>query len=162
METLLDRAVDPAPEGADPQDIYGDIFLRSDLSGLRGTSGTTGEPDVTRALLDGLSGITVRANVWDTVAVSLEGNPQQGRSVADLAAMARGAISLAREHVDPSDVEMATLAELAKVQSATYALKIDLALPMNDIFDRLHFPCPGAQDAGPPADRAGSASRAPR
>ena len=162
MESLLDRAVDPPPEGADPQDIYGDVFMRSDLSDFRGSANGPSSPDVMRAIVDGLNDVTVRANVWDTVAVSIEGQPQRGRSVADLAAMARGAISLAREQLDPSDVELATLAELAKVNGADDALKIDLALPMNDIFDKLHFPCPGAQGQGQAAGQSGSASRNPR
>ena len=153
MPKLVDRALDPAPESADPQDIYGDVFMRSDLSDLRG-SGERGNPDVMSAILDGLSGVTVRANVWDTVALSVEGKPQPGRSVNDLAGMARGAIALAREQLDPSDVELATLAELAKVSGSGEALNIELALPMNDIFDKLHFPCPAGEQ--------GSASRVPR
>jgi hypothetical protein len=156
MERLVDRALDPPPAGADPQDVYGDLFYRTDLGSLRASSGGSTEPDVVRAILDGLSGVTVRANVWDTVSVSLEGSPQGGRSVADLAGMARGAIALARENLDPGNVELATLLDLAKVQGSADALSIDLALPMNDIFDKLHFPCPGASDAGA---REGSASR---
>jgi hypothetical protein len=81
MDKLLDRALDPAPEGADPQDVYGDVFMRSDLSDLRGR-GEGANPDVMRAILEGLSGVTVRANVWDTVAVSVEGKPQPGRDDA--------------------------------------------------------------------------------
>jgi hypothetical protein len=153
MDKLVDRALDPAPEGADPQDVYGDLFMRSDLSDLRGR-GEGANPDVMRAILEGLSGVTVRANVWDSVAVSVEGKPQPGRSVNDLAGMARGAIALAREQLEPSDVELATLAELAKVSGSGEALNIDLALPMNDIFDKLHFPCPAAEQA--------SASHVPR
>jgi hypothetical protein len=152
MDTLLDRALDPAPPGADPQDIYGDVFMRSDLSTLRdrdGLDGATARPDAMRAIVDGLSGITVRANVWDLVAVSLEGKPQAGHRVADLAGMARGAISLAKEQLDPSDVELATLAGLAKVTSSKDALNIDLALPVNDLFDKLHFPCPGPETRPP-------------
>jgi len=152
MDKLLDRALDPAPEGADPQDVYGDVFMRSDLSDLRGR-GEGANPDLMGAVLEGLSGVTVRANVWDTVALSVEGKPQPGRSVNDLAGMARGAIALARERLDPSNVELATLAELAKVSGSGEALNIELALPMNDIFDKLHFPCP--------ADGQGSASRDP-
>lgn len=148
MEALLDRALDPAPTAADPEDIYGDVFMRTDLSDLRASGDGAATPDAVRALLDGLSGVTVRANVWDTVALSVEGKPQAGRSVGDLAAMARGAISLVRDQLDPGEVELATLAELAKVSSAKDALNIDLALPVNDLFDKLHFPCPGATGEG--------------
>jgi hypothetical protein len=152
MDKLLDRALDPAPEGADPQDVYGDLFMRSDLSNLRGR-GEGANPDVMGAILEGLSGVTVRANVWDMVALSVEGKPQPGRSVNDLSGMARGAIALAREQLDPSNVELATLAELAKVSGSGDSLNVELALPMNDIFDKLHFPCP--------APEQGSASRDP-
>lgn len=148
MDKLLDRALDPAPENGDPQDVYGDVFMRSDLSDLRG-SGERGNPGVMSAILDGLSGVTVRANVWDTVALSVEGKPQPGRSVNDLAGMARGAIALAREQVDPSNVELATLAELAKVSGSGEALNVDLALPMNDLFEKLHFPCPAREPESP-------------
>ena len=157
MERLVDRALDPPPQGADPNDVYGDVFMRSDLTDLRRSAG--GSSDPVQAMLDGLSGVTVRANVWDMVALSIEGKPQAGRSVADLAAMARGAISLAREQLDPSEVELATLAELAKVTGSGEAVNIDLALPMNDIFDKLHFPCPGAQGTAQAQDQSGSASR---
>ncbi len=155
MDRLLDRALDPAPPGADPQDVYGDVFLRSDVSNLRdhdGPDGATATPDAMRAIVDSLSGITVRANVWDLVAVSVEGKPQAGHSVADLAGMANGAISLAREQLDPSDVELATLADLAKVTSSKDALTVDLALPVNDVFDKLHFPCPGPEARAPEPD----------
>lgn len=148
IEKLIDRALDPPESKMDPQDIYGDLFVRSDLTTVKeraAASGGTETRDAMQAILDGLNGMTVRANVWDSVALSLEGTPKDGQSVRDLARMARGAISLAREQVDPNDVELATLAELAKVESSKTALNIDLALPAADLFDRLHFPCPGKQ-----------------
>jgi len=156
IEPLLDRALDPAPAAADPQDVYGDVFVRTDLTGLydsdpRGDGAATS--DAMRTLLEGLSGVVVRANVWDLVALSVEGKPRAGRNVADLARMARGAISLAKEQLDPGDVELAALAELAKVADSKDGLQIDLALPASDLFEKLHFPCPGAQ---PPETRASS------
>jgi hypothetical protein len=150
MERLVDRAIDPAPEGADPEDIYGDIFVRTDLAGRSARANAT----MLDAVLAGLNGVTVRANVWDMVALSVEGTPQAGRSVTDLAALARAALSVARQQLDPNDVELATLADLAKVSSSDGALKLDLALPMNDVFDKLHFPCPGAKKV----EQAGGAS----
>lgn len=151
MESLLDRALDPPAGNADGQDVYGDIFVRTDLSAARGPdarSGRTQDRDAMQAILDGLSGVTLRANVWDSVALSLEGKPKDGKSVGDLARMARGAIALAKEQLDPNDVEVGTLAELAKVASSKDGLNIDLALPANDLFDKLHFPCPGREDPG--------------
>jgi hypothetical protein len=73
--------------------------------------------------------------------------------------MARGAISLVRDQLDPGEVELATLAELAKVSSSTDALNVDLALPVSDLFDKLHFPCPGATDPAQRAGEGGTASR---
>ncbi len=86
----------------------------------------------------------------DVVALSLEGKPQAGRDPSDLARIARGAISLVRKQLDPSDVELATLASLAKVDSSKDGLQIDLALPAGDLFDKLRIPCPGAE---PPEKR---------
>jgi hypothetical protein len=154
MEMLLDRALDPPPAGSDPQDLYGDLFVHTDLTGLYGPGspgGASSGSDPMRAILEGLSGVTARANVWDMVALSLEGKPQPGRDPRDLARMARGAISLVKEQLDPSDVELAALASLAKVDSSKDGLQIDLALPAGDLFDKLHFPCPGAQQAEGPA-----------
>jgi len=149
MDAMLDRALDPPAAGTDSGDIYGDIFMRSDLSSFQ-SEGKRGsdQRDAMQAILDGMKGMTVRANVWDSVALSVEGKPKDGKSVGDLARMARGAISLAREQLDPSDVELSTLAELAKVAGSKDALNVDLALPANDLFDKLHFPCPGQEDPG--------------
>jgi len=143
MEPLLDRVLDPPPAGADPQDVFGDLFVHADLKALRDSS-TAGGSDPMGAILEGLSDVTVRANVWEMVALSLEGKPQSGRDPRDLARIARGAISLAKEQLDPSDVELAALASLARVDNSKDGLQIDLALPANDLFDKLHFPCPGA------------------
>src|SRR5438067_1820864 len=38
MSSLLDRALDPGPEGIDPQDVYGDVFMRADLAESREVS----------------------------------------------------------------------------------------------------------------------------
>src|SRR5205085_5170165 len=73
IDRLIDRAVDPPPAGADPQDIYGDVFLRSDLSEIRDSQGPRTAAD---ALLRQLAQVTARANVWDSVALSIEGKPQ--------------------------------------------------------------------------------------
>jgi hypothetical protein len=149
IEKLVDRALDTSASKVDPQDIYGDLFVRSDLSSIKersaSGSGGTQTRDAMDAILEGLSGVTLRANVWDSVALSVEGKPKDGQRVSDLARMARGAISLAQEQVDPNDVELATLAELAKVTQSKDALNIDLAVPAADLFDKLHLPCPGKE-----------------
>jgi hypothetical protein len=139
---LVDRALAPTPPAAE-EDIYGDLFLRTDLAPFR--QGQASEP--LRALVDGLSGLTVRANVWDSVALTLSGTPQAGRNVRDLAQMARGAISLVKNQLDDDAVEYRALADLASVGDNPDKLEINLALPAQDLFDKLHFPCPG-RDGG--------------
>jgi hypothetical protein len=93
----------------------------------------------------------LRANVWDSVALSIEGDPASGKTAAELARMARGAISLARTQLDSDDSELSALADLANVSFDPKQLRVDLALPAADLLQRLHFPCPGKEktrDAG--------------
>jgi hypothetical protein len=139
---LIDRALQPTPDEAQDE-IYGDLYLRSDLQQLR-----QGASPAVQPLLDGLSGMTLRANVWDSVALSFEGSPASGKDAEELARIARGAVQLAKSQLDEDQVELQTLADLAKVRTQAGKLQLDLALPANDLFDRLHFPCPGMADAG--------------
>jgi hypothetical protein len=139
---LIDRALMPVPADAQQQ-VYGEIFLKSDLAPLR-TEETA--PQI-RALLDELDGVTLRANVWDSMAVTLEGRPRPGRNVRDLAQIARGAMTFLRGQLDEDQIELQALADLAKVSPESGQLEIELALPASDLFDRLHFPCPG-RDGG--------------
>lgn len=152
-ESLVDRALDPPPADANPDDLYGDLYLRDDLAGLRAAKSqgalSPGETDVLSGLVDSLAGVTVRANVWDQVALSVEGAPQQGGKLRDLVQMSRGALSVAKGQVPEDDVRLQTLAELARVADEDGKVKIDLVLPADDLFERLHLPCPGA-DGGMP------------
>ena len=140
IDAMLDRALDP-PTGGDPAEVYGDVYVRSDLSGVRAAAGR--ENESVQALLDQLAGVTVRANVWDSVALTVEGKPRGGMSAQELARMARGAIALVRKQIAQDDVEVAALAELAKVEAGKDGLQVDLALPAKDLFERLKIPCPG-------------------
>lgn len=139
---LIDRALSPTPADAGDQ-LYGDVYLRSDLSGLRSEAT---QPEV-QALLQNLDGVTLRANVWDSVALTLEGAPRAGRDAQDLARMAKAAIAVVKSQVPEDDVEMQTLADLASVSTESGKLQMDLALPAQDLFDRFKFPCEG-RDAG--------------
>src|SRR6185436_5806513 len=134
-KALVDRALAPTPAGASDE-LYGDVFMKTDLAGMRGQDA----PPEVKALIDGLDGLTLRANVWDSVALSLEGAPHAGRDVRDLAQMAQGAVSLVKNQLDEDQVEFQTLAELAKVSGEGSNLQVDLAVPANDLFDRFHFP----------------------
>ena len=140
---LLDRSLAPTPANASDQ-LYGDIYARSDLAPYRAADA----PAEVRALLDGLDGLTLRANVWDSVALSVEGQPSAGHDARDLMQMARGAIALAKGQLDEDQVELQTLAGFAKVSSESGKLELNLALPAQDLFDKLHLPCPG-RDGGP-------------
>jgi hypothetical protein len=135
-EALIDRAYTPIPAGA-ADEIYGDLFFRSGAAQLRQANPA---PEMQR-LLDALDDVTVRANVWDSVALTVEGNPKSRRDARELAQMARGAIALVRSQLDEEDVELQTLADLAQVSTRGDRLEVNLALPAQDIFERLHFPC---------------------
>ena len=140
---LIDRSLTPTPASASDE-LYGDVFARSDLAPFR----TAEAPPEVRALLDGLDGLTLRANVWDSVALTVEGTPSKGHDARDLMQMAKGAVALAKGQLDEDQVELQTLAELAKVSTETGKLELNLALPVQDLFDRMHLPCPG-RDGGP-------------
>src|SRR5206468_10125732 len=124
-----DRALAPPPPDAAEQ-LYGDVYLRTDLAPFR----VQDAPPEIRTLVDNLDGLTFRANVWDSVAVSVEGSPRAGRSVADLQQMAKGAVSVLKGQIDEDQVELQTLAELAKVSTDSGKLQIDLAVPAQDLF----------------------------
>ena len=142
---LLDRALAPTPDSAQDE-IYGDLYMRSDLASLH----TDSTPAALKPLVDGLSGLTVRANVWDSVALSIEGSPVSGKDANDLAQMARGAVELFKSQLDDDQVELQALTELAKVSTGSGKLEMNLAVPVADLFDKLHIPCPGMADAGTP------------
>jgi len=138
---LIDRALAPAPAG---DELYGDVFMRSDLASFRAA---TDAPPAFHAIVDGLDGITLRANVWDSVALTLEAAPRSGRSANEIAQMALGAMALVKGQLDEDQVELQTLAEMAKVSTEGGKLEVNLVLPAQDLFDRFQFPCE-KRDAG--------------
>jgi hypothetical protein len=142
-EGLVDRALDGAPPQDAEQELYGEIYARTDLGELKQEA--SGQGDLYAALVKQLDSVTLRANVWDQVAVTLDGQPSGGGSAGELAAMARGLLSLARSQIGEDDVELRALAELAQVRAEDGKLSLDLAMPVNDLFDKLHLPCPGRQ-----------------
>jgi hypothetical protein len=140
---LIDRALTPTPANAGEQ-LYGDVFMRSDLASFRDA---TDAPPAIHAMVDGLDGITLRANVWDSVALTLEAAPRSGRSANEIAQMALGAMALVKGQLDEDQVELQTLAEMAKVSTEGGKLEVNLVMPAQDLFDRFHFPCE-KRDAG--------------
>lgn len=140
-DDLVDRALSPPPSQEAAGEVYGDLFMRADLTQLRSTAST--EPDALRSLLDSLDGVTVRANVWDSVALSLEGAPHGRQDARELAQLARGAISLVESQLGDDEVELRALADLAQVSARGDKLEMNLAVPAKDLLERLHLPCPG-------------------
>jgi len=152
-EALVDRALDTRPDEDAVEDAYGDVFYRMGNTTLsRVLSEMHGSDDeMFRNLLSSLSGLTVRANVWDAVALSLEAQPSSGVRAYDLSRMARAAIRLARTQIANDDVELQALADLANVVDRKDQLEVQLAVPAKDLFEKLHFPCPGrSRDGGTP------------
>ena len=152
-EALVDRALSPPPAGDAAGELYGDLYLHSDLSDLQG-QGAGAPPGPLGEIVRALSSATVRANVWDEVALSLDGAPAAGQSAQALAQLASGALSLAKSQIAGDDVEMQTLSRLARVSSAGGRLHVELVLPAEQLISQLHLPC--AEDA------AGSTDPAPR
>ena len=120
-EALVDRALSPEPTSAAAGEIYGDVYVRSDLSVLRSEGGAA-LPGPFDGLVHALSGATVRANVWDEVALTLDGAPAAGQSAQTLAQLASGALALAKSQIGGDDVELQTLSQLAKVSGEGGAL----------------------------------------
>ena len=151
-EGLVDRALDGEAGPDASQELYGDLYARTDLSNLRAklAADGSGEADVFSTLVKQLDGVTLRANVWDQVALSVDGVPADNGNASDLSKMARAAIALAKTQIGEDDVELRTLADLAQVRSEGGKLKLDLAMSVDDLFTKLHLPCPGRDGAKPP------------
>ena len=82
------------------------------------------------------------------MALSVEGDPSNKKELHQLVRMAKGAVSLGKDQIARDDVELQALASFANVIDENGKLKIDLALPADDLFDKLRLPCPGRADTG--------------
>lgn len=154
MNAMIDRVLDPAPADAATADVYGDVYFRSDMQGFRtelGENAQEGQNRVLDSIFERLDGVTLRANVWDSVALTLDGAPRNGQSIEGLASVIRGALSVAKNQIDSDDVRLSVLSELAKVDTDDKGIKLNLAVPVADLFDKFHFPCP-AKDPKPPEE----------
>ena len=92
---LIDRVIDPPPADQVTTDVYGDVYFRSDMSTLQqglNRNRDAGENQVLDSILERLDGVTLRANVWDSVALTLDGAPRNGQSIEGLASVIRGAL----------------------------------------------------------------------
>jgi hypothetical protein len=148
-EALVDRALDSPAPGASAEALESDLYGRTDLQALRaGAAAEVGERDLVRPVLDSLSQLTVRANVWDEVALSIDGTPAatgSGRLEA-LASLARLSVQTGQAQLS-DDPEWSTLLEQARVAVKDGHLQLDLAIPADSLFERLQLPCPG-RDGG--------------
>jgi hypothetical protein len=141
MNSLIDKALDPPPSGADADDVYGDIYMRIDPSDASTGHSSNRFDTLLNAVLAQASGLTLRANVWDSVALTMEADPSQGTSPSDLAATTNAAIALARDSVDGEDVALSTYADLAKVQVQNGKLNVNVALPTDKLVEELNGVC---------------------
>jgi hypothetical protein len=144
-ERLVDQSIDPAPEGApEPDDeLYGDLYLRTDLRSLRDPKDqeARGDPELLTQLVDGLGGLTLRANVWDEVALTIDAPFRSGSDVAALSSLARLGLEAGRTELAEDPVWQALLAR-SSVSTANRQLHVELALPTEQLFSRLQLPCP--------------------
>lgn len=148
-ERLVDRALDTQPNAQTSEALESDLYARTNLQALRdGLAKDTTNQSVT-PILDGLGGLTLRANVWDDVALSLDGTarPNQGTGqLESLAAMARLSVEAGKLEL-AEDPAWSALLDQAKVDVRGGHLQIDLALPANELFEHFNLPCVG-RDAG--------------
>jgi ATPase subunit of ABC transporter with duplicated ATPase domains len=68
-------------------------------------------------------------------------------ALLDRPAHPSGAVALVKGRLDEDQVELQTLADLAKVSTEGGKIELNLALPAQDLFERFHFPCEG-RDGG--------------
>jgi hypothetical protein len=149
-EGLVDRALDTPDSPQSREVLESDLYTRTDLAALRDgvAQASTGGGASIAPILQGLGGLTLKANVWDDVAVSLDGTPRAGEKghLEDLAALARFSVEASKLSAS-EDAAWTALLEKATVDVRGGHLQIDLALPAEALFERLQLPCAG-RDGG--------------
>jgi hypothetical protein len=145
-QALVDRALQPTPPQAARDALESDVYTHTDLSALRSAVGELG-PGLA-PVVNGLDGITLRANVWDQVALSIDATPRADskRQLETFASLARLSVEASQSQL-ADDPKWSALLDQANVRTAGGHLQVDLALPADALFDRLQLPCRGA-DAG--------------
>lgn len=141
IKTLIDRATDAPPADADPGDIYGDMYWRMDTSDMGQTPGADMTETMIDAALAQLTNVRIRANVWDSVALSAEARPSENQTAQDAATSLQGVLGLVRSQINENDVETSTFAELAQVSSDGARVHMNLALPADMLADKLNNMC---------------------
>jgi hypothetical protein len=148
-EALVDRALDTPESPQSSEVLESDLYTRTDLAALRNGAAQDSSADGQLApILQGLGGLTLKANVWDDVALSLDGTPKAGEKshLEELAALARFSVE-AGKLSSSEDPAWTALLEKATVDVRGGHLQIDLALPAEALFERLQLPCVG-RDGG--------------
>lgn len=148
IEALVDQALSAPPPGSSSEDIYGDIYMRSGVD----------EPDpkhppgdaverMLNAALSQASNVTMRANVWDSVALSVDAEPRPGQSADDLAATTNAALALVKDSIDSEDVQLTAYTDLAKIKAENGKLQVNLALPTDKLVEQLNGICKRQKEA---------------
>jgi len=148
-EALVDRALDTPESPQSSEVLESDLYTRTDLASLRdGLAQDSSDDRQIAPILRGLGGLTLKANVWDDVALSLDGTPRAGEKshLEDLAAMARFSVEAGKLSA-AEDPAWSALLEKANVGVRGGHLQLDLALPAEALFERLQLPCVG-RDGG--------------
>jgi hypothetical protein len=146
IQGLVDQALDAPSNGDGADDIYGDIFMRTNPSGFAPPANPSSTGALINAALSKAQTATMRANVWDSVALTVDAVPEQGTSAGDLAAAANAALATARSVVDDEDIPLSTYAELAKVAAQNDQMHVDLALPTDELVTQLNGICQRDQE----------------
>jgi hypothetical protein len=145
IRKLIDQATDPPPAGADPGDIYGDMYWRLETSDLGPTPNASTAETLVDAALKQLTNVRIRANVGESVALSAEARPGGDQTAQDAATSIQGVLGAIRSQINENDVELSTFAELAQVSSDGGRVYLNLALPPDMLADKLNRICAESQ-----------------
>jgi hypothetical protein len=144
IEAMIDQALSVPPAGATADDVYGDIYMHSGLEHAREPGSPVAQDALGKlmnAALEQTSNVTLRANIWDSVALSMDAVPTDGQSAEDLAATANAALALAKTSVDPENIRLTAYTDLAKVQAQDGRLQVNVALPTDQLVEEMNSFC---------------------
>jgi hypothetical protein len=145
---LIDRALAPVPQSTSADPLESDLYTRTDLSALRAAAAQEPAGSPLSEVTEGLEQVTLRANVWDQVALSIDATPKGGGKdgLSQLARLSELALQAGQTQM-ADDPAWSALLDQSKVNTAKGHLLLDVALPAEALFDRLQLPC-GRPDAG--------------
>lgn len=147
---LVDRAQrTPADAQRAADTLSTDVYVHTNLSALR--SLPEGNEPAVRQVLEHVSDLTLRANIWDQAALSVDAapsTPSGDRNTGwDALEVALAATELSTRD-DPRWAALMSRTERSIDRDGR--LRLDLAVPADAVLERLQLPCPGEEDAGQP------------